>query len=72
MKFEILDKDGKVENRIIAEPAFMERYNLGQYRQLPEPKAQAPAEPVKTLDEKIDYVLLELAIIKNQTEKMGV
>ena len=65
MKFEILDKDGKVENRIIAEPAFMERYNLGQYRQLPEPKAQAPAEPIKTLEEKFDELAAKVDALLN-------
>lgn len=53
--FEILDDKGKVLNRIIAEPAFVEAEYPGKYRDVtPPPVAPAVTVPVKTLEQKVD------------------
>lgn len=64
MIYEILNEKGQVINRIIAEPAFVERKYKGLYRDVtPPPEKTAEAVPVKTLDEKVDELTLAVAVL---------
>jgi hypothetical protein len=55
MIYEILNKEGKVINRVIAGPDFVEKQYKGLYRDVtPEPVIEEEKAPVKTLEEKVD------------------
>jgi hypothetical protein len=61
--YEILNKEGKVINRIIAEPDFVEKKYPGLYRDItPEPEIVIEEEkaPVKTLEEKVDELTAKI------------
>ena len=61
MVYETLDAEGKVINRIIAEPAFVQEKYPGKYRDVT--PDVTPTVPVKTIDEKIDDLTLQVAAI---------
>ena len=61
MIFEILSEDGKVQNTIIAEPDFVEKNYKGFYRDVtPKPVIEAEQIPIKTLEEKVDELIMKV------------
>ena len=64
--FEIMDDNGKVINSIIAEPDFVESHYKGLYQDItPEPKLLPAAVPVKTLEEKVDKLIVKVDALIN-------
>ena len=64
--FEIMDDNGKVINSIIAEPDFVESHYKGLYQDItPEPKLLPTAAPVKTLEEKVDELIVKVDALIN-------
>ena len=64
--FEILNDKSKVINRIIAEPDFVESHYKGLYQDItPEPKLLPAAAPVKTLEEKVDELIVKVDALIN-------
>ena len=65
MIYQILNEKDEVKNTIIAEPDFVEKNYKGLYRDVtPKPVAIVEAIPVKTLEEKVDQLLLDMQEIK--------
>jgi hypothetical protein len=61
MIYEILNKEGMVVNRIIAEPDFVEKKYKGLYRDVtPPPVIEEEKAPVKTLEEKVDELTAKI------------
>ena len=59
--FEILNDKSKVINRIIAEPDFVELHYKGLYRDVTsEPGLLPAAVPVKTLEEKVNELIVKV------------
>ena len=64
--FEIMDDNGKAINSIIAEPDFVESHYKGLYQDItPEPKLLPAAAPVKTLEEKVDELIVKVDALIN-------
>ena len=64
--FEILNDKSKVINRIIAEPDFVELHYKGLYRDITsEPGLLPAAVPVKTLEEKVDELIVKVDALIN-------
>ena len=64
MIYEILDKEGKVVNRIIAEPDFVEKHYKGMYKDItPAPVVEEEKTPVKTLEEKVDELIATVSAL---------
>ena len=74
MRYEILDKDGKVESVIVAEEAFVSSKYPGRFRAI-EQEAQVEAEAPKDMLAEIEKRLLAIEAkidsIKTDTSKAG-
>ena len=64
--FEILNDKSKVINRIIAEPDFVESHYKGLYQDIASEPGLLPATaPVKTLEEKVDELIVKVDALIN-------
>ena len=70
MRYDILDDKGKIINTIVAEPSFVEAKYPGKYREIEEAPVVAPIsiDPLAEIKEKIDRILGDVSLIKEQTK----
>ena len=64
MNYEILDTKSKVINTIIAEQDFVETHYPGKYKDVtPKPMPEIKTAPIKTLEEKIDELMVKIDVL---------
>lgn len=61
--YEILDKQGKVVNKIIADLEFVEKQYKGLYRDVTPEPVVTEKPVIKTLDEKVDELITKVDIL---------